>query len=293
MARPFVIMSEAMTIHARIDSTSRWTRLLSSLGMRRHREARIPAGVRVYAIGDIHGCADAIDELHAKIMQDAASFAGERIVVYLGDYIDRGPDSRGTVDRMLRRVPKGFSAHFLKGNHEAALLDFLDHAETYRVWRSYGAPETLMSYGIRPPLFDAVEKYEETRLALRRALPRDHLAFFSNLESRVVIGDYAFVHAGIRPGISIAGQDEADLFWIRDEFLDCPAPFEKVVVHGHTPVPTPQRFANRIAVDTGAYATGILSCAVLEGSGCRFIQAGCLGNDDEPILQRTQSLNFA
>lgn len=286
-------MSEAMTIHARIDPPSRWTRLLSSLGLRRRHEARVPAGLRVYAVGDVHGCVALLDEMHDRIADDAASFVDDKLIVYLGDYIDRGPDSRGVVERLLHRVPKGFSIRFLKGNHEAALLDFLENAETYRVWRAYGAPETLLSYGVRPPLFDALEQLESARKSLRSVMPQDHLAFYTALESKVVVGDYAFVHAGIRPGIPLASQCEADLLWIREEFLDCASPFEKIIVHGHTPVAMPQRFSNRIAVDTGAYATGVLTCAVLEGTGCRFIHAGHPDCAFVPTGDPAQSLNFA
>jgi serine/threonine protein phosphatase 1 len=263
-----------MALHAEAVPSSRWSRLLSSVGIRPRREAAVPAGMRVYTVGDIHGCRDQLDRLHAKIAEDGARFDGEKQLIYLGDYIDRGPDSRGVIEHLLTRTPEGFSPRFLKGNHEAALLDFLASASSYRAWRNYGAPETLLSYGVRPPLFDSMDMFEAARDALADALPASHLQFLRTLKTDIVIADYAFVHAGIRPGLSIDEQSEQDLLWIREEFVNCNSPHDKVIVHGHTPVASPLDLHNRIAVDTGVYATGVLSCVVLEGTGRRFIQAG-------------------
>ncbi len=249
-------------------------RLLSALGFAERREARVPDGVRVYAVGDIHGCSMQLDRLHQQIAADAASSRGDKSIVYLGDYIDRGPDSRGVIERLLHGVPQGFDVTFIKGNHEAAILSFLEDAGYYRAWRAYGAPETLISYGVHPPLYDAPGKFEEARRALVAAIPGEHLKFLRSLELTSIVGDYAFVHAGIRPGLRIEEQSEQDLLWIREDFLDCTALYDKVVVHGHTPVPAPVRLRNRIAVDTGVYVSGVLTCAVLEGDSCRFIQAG-------------------
>jgi len=214
-----------------------------------------------------------LDLLHEQIERDAQGSGSEKHVVYLGDYIDRGPDSKGVIDRVMNRVPQGFRAHYIKGNHDAALLDFLEDPESYRGWRSFGAGDTLISYGVRPPLFDAVEQMVAARDLLKKALPPEHLAFFHELELKVTLGDYLFVHAGVRPGVSLDGQIEEDLLWIREDFLSSTLSHGKVVVHGHTPLSSPARTHNRISVDTGAYATGILSCAVLEGETCRFLQA--------------------
>ena len=265
-----------MTIQAEASPPTRRAKWLAAFGFGPRRQARTPEGVRIYAVGDIHGCAAVLDRLHVCIEADAASFAGDKIIVYLGDYVDRGPDSRGVINRLIGDVPKGFSARYAKGNHDQALLDYLASAETYRAWRSFGAPETLLSYGVRPPLFDSSEKFEEARQALRSALPPAHLSFLRSLESAIVLGDYAFVHAGIRPGMTIEDQTDQDLLWIRDDFLNCTSTHEKVVVHGHTPLPAPVRLHNRISLDTGVYATGILSCAVLEGAECRFIQSSAV-----------------
>jgi len=263
-----------MTIQAEASQPSRRAKWLAALGLGPKKQARAPEGMRLYTVGDIHGCVSQLDRLHARIEADAASYKGEKVIVYLGDYVDRGPDSRGVIDRLINHVPKGFVAQYVKGNHDQALLDFLRDAEAYRTWRSFGAPETLLSYGVRPPLFDSSDKFEEARKAFEAQLPPAHLAFLRALESVIVFGDYAFVHAGIRPGSSLEDQTDQDLLWIRDDFLNCTSAHEKVVVHGHTPIPVPVRLHNRIGVDTGAYATGILSCAVLEDTECRFIQAG-------------------
>ena len=233
----------------------------------------MPADMRVYAVGDIHGCEATLARLHWAIIDDARGFEGEKVVVYLGDYVDRGPDSRGVIERLLKAGLAGFTTRFVRGNHDQAVLDFLNDSATYRQWRNYGAPETLLSYGVTPPLFDSLEKFEEARKAFAAAIPAEHVAFLDHLEFSIVYGGYAFVHAGIRPGIKIDKQQEEDLLWIRDDFLGSNARHDKVVVHGHSPVPSPHRLHNRIAVDTGTYATGILSCAVLEGTQCRFLQS--------------------
>src|SRR5205085_1591624 len=175
-------------------------------------------------------------------------FRGDRRIVYLGDYIDRGRDSRGVIERVMRGVPDGFTAHHIKGNHDAALLEFLVDPESYRAWRSYGAGDTLLSYGVRPPLYDAVDQMISARDALARALPADHLKFFQSLVLKIELGDYLFVHAGVRPGVAIDRQAEEDLLWIRDEFLSSTASLGKVIVHGHTPLSAPVRASNRISV---------------------------------------------
>jgi serine/threonine protein phosphatase 1 len=248
-------------------------RLLKVFGFGAPARAALPEGQRIYAIGDIHGRADLLDQMHALIAEDAASYGGTKEIIYLGDFIDRGRDSKGVVERVLKQVPTGLKPRYIKGNHDAALLAFLADAETYRIWKNFGAAETLLSYGVRPPLYDSAGQIQDARDDLAAVLPADHLAFFNDLELIVVIGDYAFVHAGVRPGVAIEKQDEQDLLWIRDEFLSSSASFGKVVVHGHTPMPAPMRTQNRISVDTGAYATGVLTCTVLEGETARFLQA--------------------
>ena len=249
-------------------------RLIKAMGWGGRAPAAMPEGTRVYAVGDIHGCADLLDLLHEKISDDCATYSGATHIVYLGDFTDRGPNSKGVVERVLHAFPKGFTPHYVKGNHDAAVLEFLQAPETYRIWRSFGGAETLMSYGVRPPLFDSVEQMASARDAFRSAMPMEHHAFFLSLSPKVSLGDYLFVHAGVRPGVPIEKQNEQDLLWIRDEFLASSEWLGKVIVHGHTPLPAPVRTSNRISIDTGAYATGVLTSAVLEGAGCRFLQVG-------------------
>jgi serine/threonine protein phosphatase 1 len=249
-------------------------RFLSALGLGRKAPAAVPDNTRVYAVGDIHGCLDQLVALHERIAQDAEGYAGNKHIIYLGDFIDRGRSSKGVIDAVRTQIPANCTPHYIKGNHDQALLDFLADPETYRVWKGFGAGDTLLSYGVRPPLFDSLAPIEAARDALIAAMPPEHLDFFRGLELKVEIGGYVFVHAGIRPGVPLSRQLEEDLLWIREEFLSSQTSHEKVVVHGHTPLTSPVRTSNRISIDTGAYATGILTAAVLEGTTCRFLQVG-------------------
>jgi len=253
----------------------RKSRFLSALGLGRRPAPSVPENTRVYAMGDIHGCASLLDKLHQAIVRDAAGCPGDISIIYLGDYIDRGPDSKGVIDRLVGM--RGFRVRFLKGNHDAALLDFLKNPDSYAVWRNYGAPETLLSYGVRPPLYASPQDFKRARDELVAVLPEDHFKFFNELELSVSVGDYFFAHAGARPGTALEEQHEEDLLWIREDFLSSRNDFGKIVVHGHSPQPKAWRHSNRIGVDTGAYATGILSCVVLEGETHRFLQTGGQG----------------
>jgi serine/threonine protein phosphatase 1 len=229
---------------------------------------RVPDHLRVYAVGDIHGRADLLRVLLDKIQEDAArALAGpERHVVFLGDYVDRGPNSKGVLDTLTEGPPAGFSAHHLRGNHEDMLLTFLDNPASGNSWLWNGGKETLRSYGVDP---------DSDLVALRdrfaAALPPSHLAFLRTLSLREEFGDYAFVHAGVRPGVPLSEQDPEDLLWIRDEFLTSDADFGKVVVHGHTPGRQPVLAANRIGLDTGAFSSGHLSAVVLTGTTRRIL----------------------
>lgn len=233
---------------------------------------KIPDGVRVYAVGDIHGCRKELLNLIDVILEDSKTAPQDRRIVYLGDYIDRGPDSRGVIEILLEPLA-GFNAEYILGNHDQSLLDFLNDPQIFLSWQNFGARETLMSYGVRPPLFEDENVYIKTRDELREALPRRHLSFLQNLSHSLTIGDYFFVHAGVRPGIPLDRQMLEDLLWIRDDFLASNTKFGKVIVHGHTPTMAPERRTNRIGVDTGAYMTGRLTAAVLEGTECRFLHS--------------------
>jgi serine/threonine protein phosphatase 1 len=232
--------------------------------------SRVPEGVRVYAVGDIHGCADQLNRMLNAVQADASTSASIKHLVFLGDYVDRGPDSRGVIERLSSPFP-GFKTHFLRGNHDQAILDFLQDPSFYRTWRSYGAPETLVSYGVVPPRFDKEAEFTVARDKLASALPGRHVRFLENLELSARIGDYFFAHAGVRPGVKLDHQVADDLLWIRDEFLMSNDDFGATVVHGHTPGNTAIHRTNRICIDTGVYATGRLTAAVLEGETCRFL----------------------
>jgi serine/threonine protein phosphatase 1 len=231
----------------------------------------VPPGQRVYIVGDIHGCAALLDRLLEMVVADASNGPATRLLIYVGDYVDRGPDSRGVVETVLNS-PQGFETRALRGNHEQALLDFLVDPLTYRIWKNYGAQETLLSYGVRPPLFDDVKAITDARDAFASKLPERHRGFFEELALSTEVGDYFVAHAGARPGVALGAQSAEDLLWIREDFLFSGSDFGKVVVHGHTPTEAVVRRKNRIGIDTGAYATGRLTALVLEGESVKLLQ---------------------
>jgi len=244
-----------------------------------------PEGMRLYAIGDIHGRADLLGDLLARIFDDARDTPGLRkIIIFLGDYVDRGLQSRQVLEMLTQSWPAGFEAVYLKGNHELAMQQFLDDANFGRSWKYYGGLETLHSYGITElTLSDRPDDFEAAREHFNQVLPQAHREFLMRLENSAEFGDYFFVHAGVRPGISLARQVEDDLLWIREDFLEHEGGFGKVVVHGHTPKEEPVIRSNRIGIDTGAYMTNCLTCLVLEGQEQRLIQSG-----DNPALIAAQ-----
>ena len=230
------------------------------------KQPRLPDGIRIYALGDIHGRSDLLKETFSVIDTDIAKNPVSRPVeVFLGDYIDRGPDSAHTLDLLLERSLYRETV-FLKGNHEAYLLEVLRDPTKLEDWRQFGGLQTLMSYGIQPSLNP--DSAEQTNLisALLEVMPADHLQFLQSLKPSFECGDFYFVHAGVRPGIPLNEQQEHDLLWIRDEFLNSIENFGKFIVHGHTPVPEPDIRPNRINIDTGAYATGNLTLLTIQGS---------------------------
>ena len=235
--------------------------------------ASIRPGTRVYAIGDVHGRIEPLARMVSMVRLDAAQ-AGplRRVAVFLGDYIDRGLESRQVLDLLLDDPFPGFDTVFLKGNHELWLLAFLDDAAVGREWLAAGGEATLLSYGVAaPPRRRAPEHLEQLRRALAAAIPDAHKAFLNALATRHVEGGYAFVHAGVRPGTALSQQREEDLLWSREEFLNDRRDHGKVIVHGHSITPAPDESHNRIGIDTGAYATGRLTCLVLQGTSRRFL----------------------
>jgi serine/threonine protein phosphatase 1 len=226
---------------------------------------KLPDGIRIYAVSDIHGCADQLQDVFAAIDHHLARAGPVRALhVFLGDYIDRGPASRQTIDLLIERGRRHESI-FLKGNHEAFLFEVLQDASRLQTWKEYGGFQTLMSYGLAPPIKPDQAEQSELVRALLQGMPKHHRQFFSNLRTSFFCGDFFFAHAGVRPGVPLRQQREEDLLWIRDEFLQSEEDFGKFIVHGHTPVPKPEIRPNRINIDTGAYATGILTLLTIQG----------------------------
>lgn len=231
----------------------------------------------VYAIGDVHGRLDLLQVLVADIVADALATNPKTrpMLILLGDYIDRGAESAGVIDYLIAlRAQSALEVRTLKGNHEQSMLDFLGDAGIGPSWAAYGGADTMIAYGVAPPGATATAAaWEEARAKLAEVVPPGHLAFLQSLELMIVVGDYVFVHAGLRPGYHLSAQNEHDVMWIRSEFLSATKPFEKVVVHGHSPTAEVQILPHRLGIDTGAYATGVLTAIRLEGERQDIFQA--------------------
>jgi serine/threonine protein phosphatase 1 len=231
--------------------------------------ASAPADTRIYAVGDIHGRADLLSEITARIDDDIRRRPiAHTVEVYLGDYVDRGPHSRTVIDLLAVRLVAN-RAVCLRGNHEAVMEGFLQDPAILQYWEPLGGMQTLASYGVE------LQVDADTALDLHRrfldAFPRAHELFIQCLRNQFSCGDFLFVHAGIRPNIPIDQQDANDLIWIRNEFLESTRDHERFIVHGHTPVPHPDIRHNRINIDTGAWRTGTLTCIAIEGSTILFL----------------------
>lgn len=227
--------------------------------------AALPGGLRVYAVGDVHGRLDRLLMLDTAIRRDMAERGRcrEAVMIFLGDYIDRGPDSRGVINVLAKRRFGGLKTRFLLGNHEDALMSFLEDPNIGPVWLTYGGMATLESYGVKLPA-ERADRMQELSAILRDTIPADHIAFFRSLELFIEIGGFLFVHAGVRPGRDLDRQSRNDLLTIREPFMSARTlPWR--VVHGHTVLEQAEFRPARISLDTGAYATGQLSCAVIEG----------------------------
>lgn len=229
--------------------------------------AAFPDGLVGFAVGDIHGRADLLERMLERLETEARAVPSLRpVVVFLGDYIDRGPASRACLDLLLSGRPSGFERIFLMGNHEASMLAFLRGDPAARAWLSHGGMDTLVSYGVAPPPLGAQDgQIREAAEALRNAVPPAHLAFLGGLDLHHARGGYLFVHAGVDPDKPLEAQTERECLWIRSPFLDSRRRLPFRVVHGHTPVAAPFIDKRRIDVDTGAYASGVLSAVRLEG----------------------------
>ena len=235
---------------------------------------RVPDGIRVYCVGDIHGRDDLLGEMAERVAVDVGARSLEQtLTVFLGDYVDRGLGSMRVVEKLAGgEWPTPLVA--LAGNHEDLLMGFLEDATVLEAWRSLGGLETLHSYGVNVGPAMAGRDFGAVQQAFAVRLPEAHRHFLANLEVSTTIGDYFFCHAGVRPGIPLDRQDREDLLTIRARFLSSDAEHGKIVVHGHSPSIAPEVRPNRIGIDTAAYATNRLTCLALEQDQRRFLQAG-------------------
>ena len=238
-------------------------------------QAQVPEGLRVYAIGDVHGCLVELSKLLDQIEADVRAFpVAKHQLVFVGDYLDRGRASKGVISRLIALKQSKPDTVFLLGNHDLALLRFLKEPD--QVAEDYfalGGAETLRSFGLRV-LKDPVGagQIEELIAYSELTINFSHLNFLAELETSHVIGDYFFSHAGARPGVPLDEQNARDLMWIRDDFLNSAILFEKVIIHGHTARNEVEVRKNRINIDTRCYKTGVLTSVVLEGNSHRFLQ---------------------
>jgi serine/threonine protein phosphatase 1 len=232
------------------------------LGQQRRREYRNIDDVATYAIGDIHGRHDLLSAVEAMIVADAAQLPGRKLIVTLGDYIDRGPDSARVIGRLMAPPPAGFDRLCLTGNHETAMLDYIDGEISFVQWLAMGAEATLLSYGLDSS-YIAKQYPSPKKLSdfIRASLPSTHIDFLRNLPIMVDTPHVLFVHAGINPHVSIADQTDQDLVYIRGRFLKSRTPLPKLVVHGHTQVVVPEARGRRLNIDTGAFHSGKLTVA--------------------------------
>lgn len=261
--------------------------MLSTLFKRRLKVAapatpQIPDGVVVWAIADVHGRLDLLKPLVDVILADADTvLAHRKVVIFLGDYVDRGPESRGVL-RYLCDLPRdqGIEWRFLRGNHEQAMLDFLDDPSKGARWCEYGGDATLESYGLRPPdLRHRTEGWARVAADLDHKLSSQERSLLEALELSITVGDYFFAHAGARPGETLERQKPHDLMWIRNSFLDSEVEFDKIIVHGHTPGRAVHVDRRRIGLDTKAYESGVLSAVRLERATRVVLKAAETGPD--------------
>lgn len=252
----FGILKNILSVEEDDDRVAR-TRLIA--------ESRPPL---IYAVGDVHGCLLELQRLETRIIADAARFDGPKWIVMLGDYVDRGPQSAQVIDHLLSTAPEGFQRFCLAGNHEQLMAEFFQDPKGNEDWLRFGGLETLLSYGImaedlqkNPPGSRQLEHI------LKSHVPDEHMAFIKDLPTLISVPGFLFVHAGLRPGVTLEQQSDHDLMWIRGEFSDAPRFFEDIVVHGHTPTEVPIYSNGRVCVDTGAFNSGVLSAARISSDG--------------------------
>ena len=232
---------------------------------------------QIFAVGDIHGCKDLLDNIHQKIIKASKDKKGEKLIIYIGDYIDRGPDIKGTIQTLIDFNPANFKKIFLLGNHEQMLLEFISENKNNPFeWIYNGGSETLESYGI--DLSEHIDNDMDLKIDIKikkkfiQLLPSSHLNFFNQLVLNYTYDDYFFVHAGINPTIPIEMQEKETMIWTREEdFFKPTMKYEKIIVHGHTPKEKIEKFPYRINIDTGSFYSGNLSCLLIENEKLSFI----------------------
>lgn len=260
---------------------SRLFRRPSAPTLRPSLDTSVPRGAVVWAIGDIHGRLDLLEPLLGRILLDFEATHPERsVLVFLGDYIDRGSASKQVIDLLCGlQDHSALECHFLKGNHEDRLEAFLDDPSIGPGWSRYGGREALTSYGVEaPPTKAPIEDWTRASAQLGKIMSPRQRRFFASLKTHVEIGDFFFVHAGVRPETPLSEQSEYDMLWIRDSFLNHNRLFERVIVHGHTPASSVFSDTRRIGLDTGAYSSGALTAVRLQDTERRFLQA--ISRDD-------------
>jgi serine/threonine protein phosphatase 1 len=230
-----------------------------------------PEGRTIYAVGDIHGRLDLLEKVFRDIDNDKKGIGSSQVAeIFLGDYIDRGPDSAGVISRLIDRGRR-VETIFLRGNHEQLLLNFVEGGNRLEEWRALGGVPTMLSYRVEADFLAGDASDDEVRAEFIRRMPGDHQEFYATTSSYCDAKPYLFVHAGIRPGVKIDEQSITDLLTIRKGFLDFGKDFGRIVVHGHTPVMQPELHPNRINIDTGAFATHNLTCLKIDAEGARVL----------------------
>ncbi len=231
----------------------------------------------VYAVGDIHGCNILLQKIHNKILATSKDIEGQKLIIYLGDYIDRGPDIKGTIQTLIDFQPENFTKVFLLGNHEQMLLDFMaGKRNSLYIWLGNGGLETLESYGsdVNSYIDHSMELKDEEliRKQFTRLLPFSHKNFFNQLILNYEWGNYFFVHAGINPDLPIEKQEKETMLWTREKnFFNPKMTCSKIIVHGHTPVEKIEKYPFRINLDTGSFYSGKLSCLKIENGELSFL----------------------
>jgi serine/threonine protein phosphatase 1 len=236
------------------------------------KHARGPDRLRVFAIGDVHGRLDLLQKMHRSIQaQNEKSPPFDWVIVHLGDYVDRGPDSKGVLDLLVSAQRKTHRILALAGNHDIGFLEFLATGAPDGIFAHNGGRQTALSYGVSIDFAD-LRSIAAGRDALLHAVPSGHVDFLRGLKRSMAFGDFFFCHAGIRPGVELDDQDPEDLVWIRQQFLADPRLYSKVIIHGHTPVTGIEVRPNRINLDTGAVFSGRLSAIAIDAGEKWFLE---------------------